>query len=503
MALNYSPEQWVEYLDSQISIRLPDCNRYESYYSGDHPLAFATSKFREAFGTLFSEFADNFMELVVDVPVDKLEVTGFDFGDDKVNEEAWKLWRLSDMEARARQAHTEAVKCRASYVLVDPVLKRLSVQHPKHAYVEVDPMTGERLAGMVRWTAVDGTGYANLYLPDRVLKYRATGASENGRPQNTLPGQERPQAQGAWELRDDVPNKVPNKLGVVLLVPLENNGSLLTGGKSDLEVAIPLQNVTNKLVTDMVVASEFQAFKQRVLTGVEVPRYPDDYEIAELRGKPVVDAELRATLSRAWFIEDADAKVTELGGTDLQNYVGAIEMSIAHLATKTRIPPQHFLSAGATLANVSTESMVVINDGFISKVTRKQKDFGPAWREVMRLLLRANGVDVPKPEDSMGETKWAPVMEPSIPGLADALVKLKDIGVPYEFLWRKLGATPEETAEWRKQADANARKEAADAKVALEAMKAAQPSPVLGPDGQPVAKSQPPQVPAPPAPPAA
>ena len=487
--LNYSPEEWLNFLDEQLTIRIPDVDRYERYYRGEHPLAFATSKFREAFGDLFAEFADNFMELVVDVPVDKLHVTGFDFGDEKVNEEAWKLWRLNDMESRARIAHTEAVKCRASYVLVDPVLGRITVEHPKQAYVELDPADPmNRLAGIKRWVGVDGKTYATLYLPDRVYKYVSKGSASN-KLMPTLPDHERLQTSGGW----DLVREVRNPLGVVPLIPLENNPTLLRGGKSDLEVAIPLQNATNKLVTDMIVASEYQAFKQRVLTGVEVPKYPEGHEQA---GQPMPSAELMAAISRTWFIEDTDARVTELGGVDLGNYVQAIEMSIQHIATKTRIPPQHFLSAGGTLANVSTESMTVINDGFISKVERKQGDFGPSWREVMRLALQAKRIQVPK--DVTGTTKWAPVQKPSIAALADALAKLQPLGVPFEWIWQQIGATPEEAVEWRKQLDE--RQKQAPAPSGLVGPNGAPLAPVVAqpdqnPSGAPNAPQAPPQAP--------
>jgi hypothetical protein len=48
---------------------------------------------------------------------------------------------------------------------------------------------------------------------------------------------------------------------LVPAVPLQNNPSLLHGGRSDLDPVIPLQNALNKLIADMLVASEFSAFR--------------------------------------------------------------------------------------------------------------------------------------------------------------------------------------------------------------------------------------------------
>lgn len=478
MDYTYSPDEWLSYLENQLILYKPDVDRYEKWYRGDHPLAFATSKFREAFGDLFSEFADNFCELVVDVPVDKLRIEGFDFGSPELNARAWALWKRNNMEVGSRMAHTEAVKTGYGYALVDPITKRITVEHPAECYVEVDPATGERLAGLKRWVGLDGRTFATLYLPDKVYRFVSKSDKASGAPVPRLPHEERlATAASAYEARTDVTAIMPNPFKVVPLIPLENNTVLRRGGKSDLEVAIPLQNATNKLVTDMIVASEYQAFRQRVLTGVEVPKYPDDYPDASLAGKPLPQTELMAAISRTWFIEEADAKVTELGGVDLSNYVGAIEMSIQHIATKTRIPPQYFLASNSTLANVNEQSMAIINDGFVAKVERKWDDFGPRWREVMRLALQADGVTVPK-DAEVGLPKWQPITKPSIAAVADALVKLKDLNVPFEWLWTQLGASPEEAADWRKQLD-------------KRTAVAPPPPSIVGPDGNPIGTPKP------------
>ena len=60
-------------------------------------------------------------------------------------------------------------------------------------------------------------------------------------------------------------------------------------------------------------------------------------------------------MSRLWAFPAPDAKVTELGGTDLSNYVGAIDLLIQHLASQTRIPAQYFLTTGG-LANMSADA---------------------------------------------------------------------------------------------------------------------------------------------------
>lgn len=66
-----SPEWWLRELDKELDERAGRIEVYDDYYySGRHPLAFASDRFRKTFGGLFREFADNWCELVVDAVAD-------------------------------------------------------------------------------------------------------------------------------------------------------------------------------------------------------------------------------------------------------------------------------------------------------------------------------------------------------------------------------------------------------------------------------------------------
>jgi hypothetical protein len=76
------------------------------------------------------------------------------------------------------------------------------------------------------------------------------------------------------------------------------------GGRSDLLVALPIQDALNKLLSDMLIGSEYQAFPQRVLLGVEIPKDP-------ITGQPITAAQLQASQSRLWAFANENAKVAE------------------------------------------------------------------------------------------------------------------------------------------------------------------------------------------------
>ena len=69
MATEFLPQ-----LDAQLRRDAPAIELWERYYEGVHRLQFATSRFRQTFGNLFHEFADNWMSLIVDASVERLSI---------------------------------------------------------------------------------------------------------------------------------------------------------------------------------------------------------------------------------------------------------------------------------------------------------------------------------------------------------------------------------------------------------------------------------------------
>jgi hypothetical protein len=288
---------WLSILSARLDAQALHVSVFEAYYDGDHPLQFATSKFKEAFGNLFSAFADNWCPIVVDAPVERLQVVGFRMKSaTSADNDAWDIWQANALDVESVIAHTEAGKCGKAYLLVDPNNgdPRITVEHASQVVVAHDPGDRRRrVAALKRWHGDDGYLYATLYLPDFVLKFESELATAipYGTPVE-------------WHTRSG-DSGGPNPLGIVPIIPLENTPTLLGGGQSDLKPAIPIQNAINKLCTDMLVASEFGAFRQRVLTGVEIPRDPET-------GRPLGRSEIVAAMSRLWTFESSDAKVYDL-----------------------------------------------------------------------------------------------------------------------------------------------------------------------------------------------
>ena len=434
MPINKSPDEWREYLELKLEGRKESIEKYEAYYVGEHAMQFATSKFKEAFGNLFGAFADNWCPIVVDSAVERLVIEGIrvDSEDGEYDKSAWEIWQANNMDAASVVAHTEAIKNGVAYVLVDPYgdgVPRITVEHPLCMIVEHDPADKRnRLAALKKWyDPTDGYLYCTLYLPDVVYKYRSDEPRKKGQTRKLnwvpKPGDE----------------TVSNPMGVVPVVPLENNPTMLKGGRSDLEGAIPVQDAINKLLSDMLVTSEYAAFPQRVVTGVEIPKDP-------ITGEPLPDAELRAAISRTWFLEPAKNEDGTVGANpgvhslpvaNLEVYTKAVDTFVEHLAAQTRTPAYMMMS---DMTNLSADAMRAAETGLIQKCKRKIKDFSEAWETVIQLVFLATGNTTAA--ERVGEMVWRDPQTHNLAQEADALLKKRQLGVPLEILWEELGYTP-------------------------------------------------------------
>jgi hypothetical protein len=430
VAVALTPGAWLDRLEARLDARwtLPKVGMgvYDAYYEGDHNLAFATSRYLEAYGNVFAAPVDNWCALVVDSRVERLEVQGFRFGRDSADDTAWGLWQASGLDAQSDMLHEEAVKLGESYWLVEPPAAgtddppRITAEHPSQVIVATAPGDHrDRLAALKKWVDEDGYAYATVYLPDSVHKYRSVERPKFG-------------IRIQWRRREDDPGG-GNPIGEVPIVPVMNRPRLKGGGRSDLQGLLHLQDAINKLLSDMLITSEYQAFPQRVLMGVQIPRDPTT-------GQPLRASEVQASQSRLWVFENAQASVHEFSAAELKNYVEARDSLVRHFTAQSRTPPHY--STG-TMVNVSADALKAAETGLVSVVRREHRSFGEAHEDTLRLAFKSMG-DERRAGELNAETIWKDPESRSQAELADALTKLKTIGVPDETLWSRYGFSPVE-----------------------------------------------------------
>jgi hypothetical protein len=434
------PEDWRDRIEKRLHSEWAGLLKYDLYYEGDHNLNFATSKWNETFASKFGKISDNFCPIVVDSAVERLSVQGFRFGSSQEADSlAWDLWQENVLDAEAEMAMTESVKLGYSFWMVEPPVgdaaPRITAEHPSQVcVVHVPGDRRRRMAAGKKWTGEDGHAYFNLYLPEAVYKWvtkKPTADSGSG----GLFG-----SKNKWVLRESG----ANPLGVVPIIPLPNAPSMLHGGRSDLADILDLQDAINKVLADMLIGSEYQAFPQRVLTGVEVPR--------DEKGVPLRAAALKAAQDRVWTFPNADAKFGEFSAADLSNYIKAKDSLIADLAAQTRLPPQYVTGE---ITNASAEALKMADMGLVSRVKRKMPGFGTGHVEALQIAFRSMG-DTERAEEIHAQTIWADPEIRSQAQTVDAAVKQKELNVPNEVLWEKIGYSPQEIERMKVRADTDA-----------------------------------------------
>lgn len=395
--------------------------RWDAYYRGDQPLAFASVKFRDAFGGRFRAFSSNFCALVVDGTRERMEVTGFQLPTSRSTRRAWRIWQDNDMDAFSQIAHTEALIKSVVYTLVEPNVipgesPRITVEDPLRAVTESDPRDRRmRRAGLKCWIDDESKLVVYLYLPDQIWKLRTIARWESWNSGWTL--EPFPQDGESWPVR--------NPLGVVPLVPLLNRPRLGDEGQSEIDPVMSNQDAINKYRADALVAAEFAAFRQRWAIGLDIPNDPKT-------GLPVEP--FKAAVDRLWISPPPDpedpnppeVRFGEFSATDLAPYQRMIESEIGAVSSISRLP-YHYLLGQPQAVPPSGESLKSSEAGLIAKVKTQMIHFGEGWEETIRLALLAIGD--PGGKTSLSETSWNDPETRNEGVRADAVTKLFAAGI--------------------------------------------------------------------------
>jgi hypothetical protein len=454
-----SPLWWVVELERELQLRSTLICLFEDYYEGRHKLSFATSKYREQFGMMLAAVSDNWLPLIINAWVERLKPQGFSFGEENQegDKDAWRIWQANFLDADCKLGFREAGKHGESYLLIwpdehptgtfgklfarrsDKAPPRITLEHPSQ--VVVRRAAGDRrrrAAALKKWREDDGTQMATLYLPDTIHRFQRNSA-------------------GSWVPRSGVEGESRHGLGVVPVVPLVNDPHMLPCrppmalcvpphgvdptafigfGRSDLADFITSVDQINKLICDMMIASEFAGFRQRWATGLEVPT-------DEETGEPVQQFE--AAVDRIWATASDGAKFGDFEATELKNYGDAIEGRIRSLGARSRTPVHYMLGA---MINASGDSLKSAETTLSSKVKGKQDDsFGEGLEDGMRVAF--GWMDDPRAAAVSAEVHWAPSESRSESEFVDSLVKRLSLGVPKEQLWADYGYSPQQITQFK------------------------------------------------------
>lgn len=410
-----------------LEARRPTIDRLDRHYMGKAPISFLSYEAKAALGQRLDCLTSNLCRLAVNSIAERLRIQGFQAS--RHERKLREAWSRNDLDQLSPVLHREALALGTGYVLVwaDADGKAVATVESAHQVSVVrDPATRKVTAAVKRWEDDKGT-YATLFLPDTVTTYHSHYRGQG----SNLAG---------WRVLDSM----DNPLGEVPVVAFVNGDRLHTEGDSEMSDLIPLVDALTKLLSDMMVGSEYYARPRRWATGVELEEDENGEAV-----NPFPES------NRMMISENDQAKFGSLSASDLKSYQAAIDVVMSQIMAVSALPAHY---VGVTNSNpASADAIRSAEASLTARAEARQATYGPGWERVARLILAIETDSLPS--DHTVHVVWNDPATRSVAQEADAVVKLYQSGLlPQTYALARLGYTPEDIDAIR----AAAREEALD-----------------------------------------
>lgn len=401
----------VKALDKDLTAAARSIRRYDQYYEGEQPLRYMHPVLEAEVGDRISQLVVNFPRVAVEAYEHRLDIDGFRTATKGLDKRIREWWQIADGDELSQLANQESVALARSYVIIgagddnDPPI--MSVEHPLQCITRRNPRTRATEAGLKRWKERDGTQCAQLYTANATITFD--------------------RRKGKWSVveRDD------HGVGRPLIEPIVNHPRILRpDGRSEIHDIIPLADATNKLATDMMLASEFHAIPRLWAMGFDVEDFVDEH------GDQISPWSM--IMGRIWGTQKGpdEAKFGQFDESDLKNFHDSIRLLAQLIASMLALPPSYVDASSQQPAKA--EGVKAMEARTIKRAERMQSQRSGPWEQVVRTGMRLiTGRWEPKAK--LIETIWRDAATPTLAEAADASVKLVQAKIiPRKQSWEDL-----------------------------------------------------------------
>lgn len=418
-----SEVDWLKHLISCHDKQIKELKALDAYYEGEQPLSYMAPELMAELDERVRQVVVNWPQLVADSVEERLDVEGFRYTSESENDrELWRIWQANNLDEQSQQGHLDALVMRRSYAIVgsnaaDKRTPLITVESALDMFAEFDPRTRQVIAAVKRWREDDGDGdvdHATLYRPNATVWFV--------------------KVDGQW-VEDPEHERDDHELGVVLVVVLANRPRLKRlDGVSEFASVLPLSDAACKIATDMMVSAEYHATPRRVAFGFGEEDFEDE------NGHKV--SAFSRIIGRMWATTKTKgdgADVIQFPEANLKNFHDTLNQLARLVAALAGLPP-HFL--GYSTDNPASADAIRSSEArLVKRAERKQRAWGGAWEQVMRLALLVRDGKVSDDARSL-ETIWRDASTPTVAQSADAATKKFQAGiVPLRQTREDLGYT--------------------------------------------------------------
>ena len=366
-----------------LTAKLPVYNDIWNYYDGNQPTMYTAKRMRDLFQDLdLATFVENWCAVVIDAANDRIRLSGVSLANETDTNIFNEVWEGQGLDIESSDAHEAATVIGESYIIVWPDEEdKVGVFYndPRLVHLFYDPSNPKKKWYGAKWW-VDADNYLRmtLYYSDRIEYYRTDKEAKSVSSSKSFVSFNPSEEEGGETVLHDY-GEVP-----IFHYRLERRAV-----KGDLVNVIPLQNAINKLVTDMMVAAEFGAFRQRWIIS--------NADTDALKNAP----------NEIWEIPAGDgagqqASVGQFDATDLSNYISSID----HLASAVAIisrTPKHFLFQQG--GDPSGESLIAMEAPLNKRCDDHIERFESTWKEVVQFIMKVLGKEVERVDISINFEK--------------------------------------------------------------------------------------------------
>lgn len=401
---------------------------YRAYERGDHR-ADMTDQMRAMLRLRSDEaglndFNDSYIRLVIDKMAGRVSVKDISTSDD-ATDKAWlaPLLEKQDFQAAEGMWWRGAIRDGDAFVMVDPQTFLWSSEPAYDGYSGVvaiyNQMTRKPVWACKVWAESDTQDetedttnaskvvYLVVYQPNRITYWKG-GEGDQEVESN---GEDK-----AW------PAEMGGQFPFVSFV--NQRDSYTRYGDSEIRVAIPLQDVLNRTMYSMVMASEFAAFGvnwsigMKIQPGGIVPGGIVNLTLNNADGTPITEF----TAEQIEFLKAC--KVGQLEPADISQYTNQIAAIVKEISQATQTPIYGITASGV----ISGDALKQLEIGLIGKVERFQRQNSDALKELIMLTAKMQRVFAPgldTPEIKSVSVTWKPAELLDTDAKIDSLVKMR------------------------------------------------------------------------------
>jgi hypothetical protein len=367
--------------------------KYRRYEEGDHDANITTQmrnmlRLREDSSDL-DEFSINYMAIIIDKMASRLKVSEVTTDDEVQDEYISHLLELNDWDALQGVYYRGAIRDGDSYAMVDPLTLKWTTEPAYDGFSGIvaifQKSSNYPVWACKLWSEADNAdiseddvSYSTTMKIKVYQRYKITNfqGGVGGQSVEPLNGVETDQGV------DITTNVQAFALEIVPVIHFSNLVDNYTQyGKSELRKAIPIQNVLNRTLYSMVMASEFAAFKVAWSIGLELDKsgiMPGDVlnlVLVDSTGKVIIPS----TLEEIEFLKAV--RVGEFDATDISQYTNQLAEIVKHISQVTQTPIYGVTAEG----NLSGEALKQLEIGLIGKIKRFQNENTAAVRQLIEL----------------------------------------------------------------------------------------------------------------------